>query len=68
MMKVGILAYTSSKFLAKDAIFIFSVGGGDLKKCFCKSYFFNKICKKRKAKIFGIVGRKKVFLKKMEIV
>ena len=50
-----------SKLCSKDAIFIFSVGGGDLKNVSVNLISSIKFAKKRKAKIFGIVGRKKKF-------
>ena len=54
-----------SRLGSKDAIFIFSVGGGDIKKNVSINLISSiKFAKKRKAKIFGIVGRRKSFLKK----
>ena len=54
-----------SKLNKKDAIFILSVGGGDLKKKVSLNLIESiKYAKKVKSKIFGIVGRDGGFAKK----
>ena len=54
-----------SKLDKKDAIFILSVGGGDLKKKVSLNLIESiKYAKKVKSKIFGIVGRDGGFAKK----
>ena len=55
-----------SKLNSKDGIFIFSVGGGDKKR----NISINLIeaanyAIKKKAKVFGIIGRKKGYIKKI---
>jgi D-sedoheptulose 7-phosphate isomerase len=54
-----------SRINSKDAIFVFSVGGGDIKKKvsinLINAIKFSKICK---AKVFGIVSNKGGYLKK----
>jgi len=55
-----------SKLNSKDGIFIFSVGGGDKKR----NISINLIeaanyAIKKKAKVFGIIGRKKGYVKKI---
>ena len=53
-----------SKLNSKDAIFIFSVGGGDIKRKVSVNLINSiKYAKNKRIKIFGIVGRKKSFLK-----
>ena len=55
----------TSKLNSKDAIFVFSVGGGDLKKKVSLNLVDSiKYAKSKKIQIFGIVGREKSFLKK----
>ena len=55
----------TSKLNSKDAIFVFSVGGGDLKKKVSLNLVDSiKYAKSKKIQIFGIVGREKRFLKK----
>ena len=54
-----------SKINSRDAIFVFSVGGGDLKKNVSTNIVNAiKYSKKRKAKVFGIVSNKGGYLKK----
>ena len=54
-----------SKANKNDAIFIFSVGGGDVKKNVSVNLVESiKYAKKNKMKIFGIVGRKGGYTKK----
>ena len=54
-----------SKLCSKDAIFIFSVGGGDLKKNVSVNLISSiKFAKKRKAKFLELLEEKKSFLKK----
>ena len=54
-----------SKINSKDAIFVLSVGGGNIKKKVSINIVEAiKYAKKRKAKIFGIVGRDGGFTKK----
>ena len=54
-----------SNFNKKDAIFIFSVGGGNLKKKVSLNLVEAiKYAKKIKSKVFGIVGRDGGFAKK----
>ena len=54
-----------SKLNSKDAIFIFSVGGGDKKRNVSVNLISSiKFAKKRKSKIFGVVGRSKSYLNK----
>lgn len=49
----------TSKLSSKDAIFIFSVGGGNIKKKVSVNLIEAiKLCKKRKGKVLGIVGKK----------
>lgn len=55
-----------SKINSRDAIFVFSVGGGDLKKNVSTNIVNAiKYSKKRKAKVFGVVSNKGGYLKKM---
>jgi len=55
----------TSKLNSKDAIFVFSVGGGDIKKKVSLNLIDTiKYAKEKKIKIFGIVGREKSFLNK----
>ncbi len=55
-----------SKINSKDAIFVFSVGGGDKKKNISVNLIEAvKYAKNKKAKIFGIIGRKKGYVKKV---
>lgn len=55
----------TSKLNSKDAIFVFSVGGGDIKKKVSLNLIDSiKYAKEKKIKIFGIVGREKSFLNK----
>ena len=55
-----------SKINSKDAIFVFSVGGGDKKKNISVNLIEAvKYAKTKKAKIFGIIGRKKGYVKKV---
>ena len=50
-----------SKINSKDGIFIFSVGGGDKKKNISVNLIEAvKFAKKKRAKVFGIIGRKKL--------
>ena len=52
-----------SNLKSNDALFIFSVGGGDLKKKVSVNLIEAvKFAKKKKSKIFGVVGRKKSFI------
>ena len=54
-----------SNLNSKDALFIFSVGGGDLeKKVSVNLIEAVKFGKKKGAKIFGVIGRKKSFVYK----
>lgn len=54
-----------SKLSHKDAIFVFSVGGGNLKKKISVNLIKAAIyAKKKKSKIFGIVGKKDGFIGK----
>jgi D-sedoheptulose 7-phosphate isomerase len=54
-----------SKLSTKDAIFVFSVGGGNIKKKISINLIkAAKYAKKRKSKIFGIVGKKDGFIAK----
>jgi D-sedoheptulose 7-phosphate isomerase len=54
-----------SKLSAKDAIFVFSVGGGNLKKKISINLIkAAQYAKKKKSKIFGIVGKKDGFIAK----
>jgi D-sedoheptulose 7-phosphate isomerase len=54
-----------SKINSRDAIFVFSVGGGDLKKNVSTNIVNAiKYSKKRKAKVFGVVSNKGGYLKK----
>ena len=54
-----------SKLNKNDAIFIFSVGGGDLQKKISVNLIESiKHAKKVKASVFGIVGRKNCYTKK----
>lgn len=49
----------TSKLTSKDAIFIFSVGGGNIaKKVSVNLIEAIKLCKKRRGKVLGIVGKK----------
>ena len=49
----------TSNLNSKDVIFIFSVGGGDIKKKISLNLVESiKLAKKKNAKIFGIVGKK----------
>ena len=49
----------TSKLSSKDAIFIFSVGGGNIKKKVSVNLIEAiKLCKKRRGKVLGIVGKK----------
>jgi len=49
----------TSKLSSKDAIFIFSVGGGKKKKKVSVNLIEAiKLCKKRRGKVLGIVGKK----------
>ena len=53
-----------SNLNSKDAIFIFSVGGGDKKKNISVNLIESvKYAKLKNAKIFGIVGRKESYVK-----
>lgn len=48
-----------SNLNSKDAIFIFSVGGGDIKKKISINLVESvKLAKKKRAKVFGLVGKK----------
>ena len=52
-----------SNLNSKDAIFVFSVGGGDIKRNVSVNLVLSiKLAKKKKAKVFGIVGRSKSYL------
>ena len=54
-----------SNLSKKDAIFIFSVGGGNLiKKISVNLIEAVKFAKKRKAKIFGVVGKQNGYVAK----
>lgn len=54
-----------SRLKSTDAIFIFSVGGGDKKRNISVNLIEAvKYAKKRKAKIFGVIGRKEGYVKK----
>ena len=54
-----------SRINSKDAIFVFSVGGGDIKKKVSVNLINAiKFSKKNKAKVFGIVSNKGGYLKK----
>jgi D-sedoheptulose 7-phosphate isomerase len=54
-----------SRLKSNDALFILSVGGGDKKKNISVNLIEAvKYAKKKKAKIFGIIGRKKGYVKK----
>ena len=54
-----------SKLNSKDAIFILSVGGGDKKRNVSVNLIEAvKYAKKKKAKIFGIIGKKNGYVKK----
>ena len=54
-----------SKLSTKDAIFVFSVGGGNLKKKISVNLIkAAQYAKKKKSKIFGIVGKKDGFIAK----
>ena len=55
-----------SKLSKKDALFVFSVGGGNKKKSKYKFNFSNRLCKKG-SKVFGVVGKKDIWIE-MEIV
>ena len=49
----------TSNLNSKDAIFIFSVGGGDIKKKISINLVESvKLAKKKRAKVFGLVGKK----------
>ena len=49
----------TSNLNSKDAIFIFSVGGGNIKKKISINLVESvKLAKKKKAKVFGLVGKK----------
>ena len=55
-----------SKINSKDGIFIFSVGGGDKKKNISVNLIEAvKFAKKKRAKVFGIIGRKEGYVKKV---
>ena len=55
-----------SKLNSKDGIFIFSVGGGDKKKNVSVNLIeAANYAKKKKAKVFGIIGRKKGYVRKV---
>lgn len=55
-----------SRLKSNDALFILSVGGGDKKKNISVNLIEAvKYAKKKKAKIFGIIGRKKGYVKKV---
>jgi D-sedoheptulose 7-phosphate isomerase len=52
-----------SNLSKKDAIFIFSVGGGDIKKKISVNLIeAAKFAKKKKAKVFGVVGKKEGYV------
>ncbi len=54
-----------SNLSKKDAIFIFSVGGGDIKKKISVNLIeAAKFAKKKKAKVFGVVGKKEGYVAK----
>ena len=54
-----------SRLKSTDALFILSVGGGDKKKNISVNLIEAvKYAKKKKAKVFGIIGRKKGYVKK----
>ncbi len=56
---------TTSKLNKKDAIFVFSVGGGDKKRNISPNIVNAvKYAKKKKAKVLGIVGKKGGYTKK----
>lgn len=55
----------TSRLKSTDALFILSVGGGDKKKNISVNLIEAvKYAKKKKAKVFGIIGRKKGYVKK----
>ena len=55
-----------SKLNSKDGIFIFSVGGGDKKRNISTNLIeAANYAIKKKAKVFGIIGRKKGYVKKI---
>ena len=55
-----------SKLNSKDGIFIFSVGGGDKKRNISTNLIeAANYAIKKKAKVFGIIGRKKGYIKKI---
>ena len=55
-----------SKLNSKDGIFIFSVGGGDKKRNISVNLIeATNYAIKKKAKVFGIIGRKKGYVKKI---
>ncbi len=55
-----------SNLNSKDGIFIFSVGGGDKKRNISVNLIeASKYAIKKKAKVFGIIGRKKGYIKKI---
>ena len=55
-----------SRLKSTDALFILSVGGGDKKKNISVNLIEAvKYAKKKKAKVFGIIGRKKGYVKKV---
>ncbi len=52
-----------SNLSKKDAIFIFSVGGGDIKKKISVNLIeAAKFVKKKKAKVFGVVGKREGYV------
>ena len=54
-----------SRLSSKDAIFVFSVGGGNIKKKVSVNLIEAAIfAKKKKCKIFGIVGKKDGYIAK----
>jgi D-sedoheptulose 7-phosphate isomerase len=54
-----------SNLSSRDGIFIFSVGGGNLKKKVSVNLIeASKFAKKKKAKIFGIIGKKNGYISK----
>jgi len=55
-----------SRLKSSDALFILSVGGGDKKRNISVNLIEAvKYAKKKRAKIFGIIGRKKGYVKKV---
>ena len=55
-----------SRLKSSDALFIFSVGGGDKKKKISVNLIEAvKYAKRKKAKVFGIIGRKNGYVKKV---